>query len=372
LKTKPLAIFHNILNINELDTPALVVFPDIVKKNIKTAIDMVGEVDRLRPHIKTHKTAEVIKMCQTEGVQKYKCATIAEAELLGMCEAEDVLLAYQPNGPKAKRLAKLITKYALTKYSCLLDDVTIAEELSDLGNAEKIVFSVYIDLNIGQNRTGIVPNQAINLIKQIQKLPNLAILGIHAYDGHIYEVDYETRKLKADDVYLIVNKIRSDANILLNDTLNLVMSGSPTFSVNANRSDVECSPGTFVFWDAGYTKYSEQAFKPAVVAITRITSKPNEHLICTDLGYKSIAAERPISDRIVFEGVDLLPISHSEEHLVLEILDQKQYQIGTILLGIPYHICPTIALYNHLNVVENDQLTGEKWVILARERSILI
>ena len=45
------------MNFSHIESPGLIVFPEIVRSNIKMAIDMVGgDVARLRPHIKTHKT----------------------------------------------------------------------------------------------------------------------------------------------------------------------------------------------------------------------------------------------------------------------------------------------------------------------------
>ena len=79
--------WYEIENVGELDSPALVIYPDRVKKNITTAIKMVGNASRLRPHVKTHKSPEVTMMMLGAGITKYKCATIAEAEMLGQCGA---------------------------------------------------------------------------------------------------------------------------------------------------------------------------------------------------------------------------------------------------------------------------------------------
>ena len=57
---------------------------------------MIDDVQRLRPHVKTHKTKEASLLMMHSGINKFKCATIAEAEMLGMVAAPDVLLAYQP------------------------------------------------------------------------------------------------------------------------------------------------------------------------------------------------------------------------------------------------------------------------------------
>ena len=61
-------------------------------------------------------------MMMEAGVHKFKCATITEAELLGRSGAPDVLLAYQPHGPKVYRLLQIMRTYPGTKYACLVDN----------------------------------------------------------------------------------------------------------------------------------------------------------------------------------------------------------------------------------------------------------
>ncbi len=87
--------WYEVENVSEIDSPALLVYPERVKANIQTAIKMMGDINRLRPHIKTHKCAEVAKLMIDAGIYKFKCASIAEAEMLGICKARDVVLAYQ-------------------------------------------------------------------------------------------------------------------------------------------------------------------------------------------------------------------------------------------------------------------------------------
>ncbi len=152
--------WYHISGIEKLDSPALVVFPERVRTNIQTAIRMVGDVARLRPHIKTNKSPDATRLMLEAGIQKFKCATIAEAEMLGMCGAKDVLLAYQPLGPKLKRFVELIKKYPATKFSCLVDNLAAAMEQSAVFAENELVVPVFIDLNIGMNRTGIAGEAA--------------------------------------------------------------------------------------------------------------------------------------------------------------------------------------------------------------------
>src|SRR6187399_1673251 len=151
--------WYEIKNINELDSPALVVFPERVKYNIQLAIEMVGDADRLRPHIKTNKSPDVAKLMLNAGIRKFKCATIAEAEMLAQCNAPDVLLAYQPLGPKLNRFISLINKYPSTKFSCLTDNIAAANEQASAFSFANLSVPVFIDLNVGMNRTGISPGE---------------------------------------------------------------------------------------------------------------------------------------------------------------------------------------------------------------------
>ena len=104
-------------DIDKLDTPALVIYPERVKQNVNILKSMIDDVSRLRPHAKTNKCKEATLLMLEAGITKFKCATIAEAEMLGMSKALDVLLAYQPVGPKLERFIQLIKAYPNTGYS---------------------------------------------------------------------------------------------------------------------------------------------------------------------------------------------------------------------------------------------------------------
>src|SRR5687768_11286747 len=88
---------------DQVDSPALIIFPDRVKENIRILISMIDDVKRLRPHVKTNKSSEACRLMMEAGVEKFKAATISEAEMLAVSGAQDILLAYQPVGPKVKR-----------------------------------------------------------------------------------------------------------------------------------------------------------------------------------------------------------------------------------------------------------------------------
>ncbi|MDB5132865.1 MAG: D-threonine aldolase [Mucilaginibacter sp.] len=375
LKTSDLITnWYHINNVDELDTPVLVVYPDRVKANIEAVKGMISDVSRLRPHVKTNKNKEVTRLMLEAGISKFKCATIAEAEMLAMCEAPDVLLAYQPAGPKLTRFVKLITSYPNTRFACLVDNFISATEISAAAEKDKIQIPVYIDLNVGQDRTGIAPSEkALQLYADCGRLPGIKPIGLHAYDGHLHDADIEILTKKCNAGFEPVVKLK--AKIIKEGFPEplIIAGGSPTFPVHAKRENVECSPGTFVYWDRGYQLIaSEQPFIPAALVVSRVISWPSETKICLDLGHKSVAAENELHKRVYFlNAPELVMISQSEEHLVADAGKGHTYKIGDVLYGLPHHICPTVALYERAITIENNQTTGE-WKNIARDRKITI
>jgi D-threonine aldolase len=363
--------WYHIKNIDHIDSPALILYKDRIAQNNATAIKMVRDVSLLRPHVKTHKMAEVCELMKASGITKFKCATIAEAEMLAIIQAEDVLLAYQPVGPKADRFLSLIKKYPHTKFSCLVDNFAAAQQLSRLFSENVTTLPVFIDLNTGMNRSGIKPSDAFALVEQLQTLKIIYIKGLHAYDGHLNDASLAQRQEKSDAAFEAVRSLATQLENRLNRPTTIVAGGSPTFPTHTNR-DVECSPGTYIFWDWGYKHQLPDApFEYAALVVTRVVSIIDSTTMTTDLGHKSVAAENPLPRVHFLNAPDVKPIGQSEEHLVLHVTDSTQFAIGDVLYGVPVHICPTVALYEKAIVVENNEAT-DTWQVTARNRVITI
>ncbi len=362
--------WYHVRNIEAIDSPALIVYKERVLQNINSILTM-KDAAQLRPHVKTNKIAEVCVMMLAKGITKFKCATIAEAEMLGMIKAPDVLLAYQPTPTKAKRLVQLVQQYPATHFSCLIDDTVNAYNISTVFSENELCIDVYIDLNDGMNRTGIQPINAFDLFDECESFKGINIIGLHVYDGHIRDTDVDERKLKTDKAFEEVINLAEKIESSTGKKLKIIAGGSPTFPIHAQRNNVECSPGTFVFWDHGYkTQLPDEPFEYAALVITRVISIIDEHTLCVDLGHKSVAAENVIERRVHFLNAEnVQPVTQSEEHLVLKVDDASVYKIGDVFYGVPYHICPTVALYERAIVVEKNEAVAE-WKVIARERKI--
>jgi D-threonine aldolase len=365
--------WYTVENSADIPSPALLVYPDRVEQNIRRMIEIAGGVERLRPHMKTNKLREVVRMHLDQGITRFKCATIAEAEMAAAAGAPDVLLAYQPVGPNVKRFVRLVETFSGTQFSAVVDDEATIRALSDAAVEADVTVNLFLDLDGGMHRTGIAPGErALELYRLLSTLPGLHAAGLHMYDGHIHDTDLEIRRQASDESFAHVEKMR---DAIAADGLavpTVVAGGTPTFPLHAARTGVECSPGTSVFWDSSYsTILPDLDFSPAVVLLTRVVSRPEENRLCLDLGHKAVASENPHPRVKLFDLEDATAVGHSEEHLVLETERASEFPVGSALYGVPWHVCPTVALHNEAIVVRNGR-ADERWQIVARARTLTI
>ncbi|HKQ39724.1 MAG TPA: D-TA family PLP-dependent enzyme [Verrucomicrobiae bacterium] len=347
--------WYDISNVAEIDSPALLVYPDRIEENIRRMIAIVGGCrERLRPHIKTHKMPEIVRLQMAQGINKCKCATIAEAEMAAQCGIEDMLIAYQPVGPKVQRIARLIEKFPKTRFSIIADDEQVLRSLPPS-------LDVLLDVDIGQHRTGAQPGAAARLYR-------LRSRGLHFYDGHLNMADAAERKAAWEKAFTPVRALIKE----LSPVPRIVAGGTPTFAFWARETDFECSPGTAFLWDHSYgSKLRDLDFLPAALVLTRVVSKPSGHRLCLDLGHKAIASESPHPRVHLLDLPEATAVGHSEEHLVVETPRADKFRAGDCLYGIPSHICPTVALHATATVVKNGAAC-DVWKVTARDRMLTI
>lgn len=366
--------WYEVENAETIASPSLLIYQDRVVDNIRSAVRVAGGPARLRPHVKTHKMRAVTDLLLAEGIRQFKCATLKEARMLAEAGpsgrgADDVLLAYALVGPAVLRFADLRAEFPHVRFACLVDNPTAAQRLSDTFTDKPL--DVYIDLNVGMNRTGIQPADALNLYQYCQSLPGIQVAGLHAYDGHIRDTDLSIRAQRTDETFAIAEGVRqaiaaTGGPFSPGPMLPLVMGGTPSFSMHARQPTATLSPGTFVFWDAGYAQaLPDLPFEIAAVLLVRVISVIDEQTLCLDLGHKSVAAENPLPRVLFLNQPDAQPIGQSEEHLVVRIPNASQHQPGEVWYGVPVHICPTVNLYDSVSVVANNQVIDE-WPVTAR------
>jgi D-serine deaminase-like pyridoxal phosphate-dependent protein len=368
---------YAIRDTSHIFSPGLLFYKDLIRSNIARAIDMAGGAERLRPHVKTHKTREIVRLEMEAGIRKHKCATIAEAEMVASCGVTDLLIAYPLVGPNCGRLARLMRAYPQCRFSVLADHPAGIMALSKAMSAGGQQVDVLLDIDVGQHRTGIAPGtEALELYEMIHRSPGLRAAGLHAYDGHNRQESFVQRQAAIQAQLEPVFNLRK---ALLQKGLpvpRFVVGGTPTFPIHARLDvpDLECSPGTMVLHDHGYgSRFPDVAgFVPAALLLTRVISRPTPVRVTLDLGYKAVSADPPLGNRCLLLDVpDYQAILQNEEHFVIETPAAERYRPSDEIFAIPTHVCPTVALHRQAYVIENETVAG-MWEIAARDRVLSV
>jgi D-serine deaminase-like pyridoxal phosphate-dependent protein len=360
-------------DVSSIYSPALLFYKDLIVRNIAEAVRIAGNPSRLRPHVKTHKTPEIVRLCLDAGITKHKCATLAEAEMLAACGAPEVFVAYPLVGPNCGRLARLARAYPGTQLATSCDHPASAEALSRAMTEEGQTVDVLLEINVGHDRTGLAPGpEAVALYERVAKLPGLRPGGIHAYDGHNNQAARGEREAAVRAVVAPVLAVRGKLEAKGLPVPRVVASGTPTFPVYAalDVPGLECSPGTLILHDHGYgTRFPDLAgFTPAALLLTRVVSRPTPSRVTFDAGTKAVASDPPPGKRLALLDVPVYEaVLHNEEHFTVETPAAERFPPGTEAFAVPGHVCPTVALHRRAQVVEGGRVTGT-WEIVGRDR----
>ena len=356
----------------EIDSPSLVYYQDVIEENIGKAIALAGSADRLWPHMKTHKTSALLKMQIERGIGRFKCATIAEAELCAVSGGKNVLVAYPLVGPAIGRFIKLREKFGPTEFWAIGDDLRQLELLGKAALSEnQTPINTLIDVNLGMNRTGVLPEKLEEFYISAVKIEGLVIKGFHCYDGHLTIKDLNERRKAASSAAKDFWKIKESLEKKGCDIPVVVMGGTPTFSCHRETEGVFLSPGTFFVQDYGYySKYSDLDFTPGAAILSRVVSHPKEGFFTLDTGSKAIATD-PAERGVIADLPEAKPVSQSEEHWVWTLEGKEPPPIGKVLYILPTHVCPTSALYPGVIVVKNGKQI-DYWEVGARNRKISV
>lgn len=364
-------------NPQDIFSPGLLFFKELIQHNIVAMLKRVGSADALRPHVKTHKCPQVVQMQMQAGIGKFKCATIAEAEMLARCGARDVLLAYPIVGPNCERLLAFVKQYPACRISILVDHPAALEQLAGVLTRGEAIVGAYIDLDVGQHRTGIAAGpDAARLYQSLARHKCLVADGFHVYDGHNHQEAAHDREEAVRTLLQPVLDMRAALEKEGVRVPHVIVGGTPTFPVFSRLKidGLECSPGTCVLHDHGYgSRFTDMPeFIPAALLLTRVISKPTAQRVTLDLGYKAVASDPPAGKRCILLNVpEYEPVLQNEEHFVIETPQANRLQPGDVIYAVPTHICPTVALHQEAYVVEGGR-ARERWAIVGRDRKLTI
>ena len=356
--------------LNEIQTPSLIYYEDLIEHNVHEVIGSVSDVSRLWPHVKTFKMKEVVEILMSNGISRFKCATLSEALMVASCGPDAILVAYPMIGREAELYAKISSMYPGIEFFTIVDDFESTRYLGAKATEYNVDANVLIDVNAGLDRTGIDFDKVNSLARAISELASVKLRGLHVYDGNIHMASLTERQQRIKELDAEICESIIGLKSLGFDNPIVVTGSTGTTPYHSLPDFGYLSPGTSFIHDYGYSElYSDLRCIPAGLVATRVISHPGEGLFTLDLGYKAIGAEMSGPAGKLLD-VDAEPVLQNEEHWVWKVgKDHDIPPIGTILFVIPTHICSTTNLYSYVYAVKENKITA-LWKTVARNRYV--
>jgi D-serine deaminase-like pyridoxal phosphate-dependent protein len=354
---------YRVSGIEDVLTPALVIYPDVIASNIEQTLRLLGgDADRWRVHIKTAKLGLTLRMLVERGVRNFKCATTLELLVACQSGAADVLFAYPAMGANARRVRELAQQFPDVRISVL------AENDQQVRQWRGSRVGVFLDINPGMNRTGIEQNQRDKIVALARAITDarLEFRGLHYYDGQFSGVAEGERTRAAHTGYDCLLQIVSELERSGINVPEVITSGTPTFPCSLSYEGFHeekfvhrVSPGTVVYCDASSLAQlpKECGYLPAALVLTRVVSSPRAGIITCDAGHKAVSADAGVPTCVVVGHPELTPLSPSEEHLPLAVKEGATGpQVGEPLYLIPRHVCPTVNNFDCALLVRDGEV----------------
>lgn len=329
--------------IQDLPTPALVVDGAAFEQNLATmAAALPG--DRLRPHVKAHKTTALAHRQAALGHQAFCAAT--PREIIGMAAVglgDDLLLANETvDHERLRAMADTGARVTVAVDSADTVDAAAANGISE----------VLVDVDVGLPRCGCAPDDA-GRIADLARARGMTVRGVMGYEGHVVgNPDREWRVAETEKCMALLHAAFADVG-------GDVVSGGGTGTFDINTWCTEIQAGSYALMDGAYAKLGIPFRQALWIEATVISVSPKGWFVA-DCGLKALGMDH--GDPSVDVGEVLFC---SDEHVTVRPAEGTRPRVGDRLRVWPAHVDPTIALHERMHIADGGDIV-ETWEVDLR------
>lgn len=353
------------MRIEDIKTPALLVDLDLFDKNLRAMADHCRwHRCALRPHAKAHKCPEIAKNQMAAGAAGICVATVTEADAMVQTGIKGVLLTSPVIEPaKINHLMKLAKR--APDLMLTVGHPLQVERLAAAAEALEMTLNVLIDLDIGDKRTGILPELAEDFGKYIAGFSVFRLQGLQAYAGHVSHVPGWKERTKATRAAMeVAVKVKDDLERAGLPMKTLTCGSTGTFNIDAAINGVtEIQPGSYLFMDLDYLRIGGQNrpdyfddFALSLTVLTTVVNANYKHSVTVDAGIKALATDVDVAPAV--KGHRELHYQRAGDEFGILTLegDAKRPSLGDRLELYPPHCDPTVNLYDRIHGIRGGQV----------------
>ncbi|MCY3860292.1 MAG: alanine racemase [Gammaproteobacteria bacterium] len=348
-------------HLQELQTPCLLLIDTRFRSNLaRMAKHCEASNFALRPHAKTHKSGSIAKAQIDHGAIGICCATISEAEHLA--DSVNSILITSPLAlhRHVERISALRERVA--ELICVVDSPAMIPHFEKTFDATRPL-DVLVDLDPDMHRTGIeIGVKAFALARSLYESPSFNFRGAQCYAGNIMHVESIGQRTRRS--HELWERVATFKRQLENQRIPCPIvtgGGTGTFDIDWQAGvATELQAGSYPFMDLEYMNIEwdhegNLPFEPSLFVLTTVVSANTPGNVTTDAGLKAFSTDsvRPK----IHAGIEkeATYVFKGDEHGGLVFEDATEsIAIGTQMLITPPHCDPTINLYDHFTLVNED------------------
>ncbi len=368
----------------DITTPALVVDQGRLERNLREmAASAAGRGIKLRPHAKTHKTAEIGQRQLELGAVGLTAATIGEAEKLADAGVSDLFIAY-PVWPSPARVRRIEALAERIRLRLAVESTPAAAGLARL-SALSCPPEILIEVDSGHHRTGVKPAAAGEVALAVARA-GLHVAGVFTFPGHSYAPAGRERAAAQEAAALAeASSALTAAGIRPTSADGPAQRGggsdhgaggersggsTPTAALPADPPLTELRPGVYVFNDAQQLELGVcRSDRIALAAAATVVSRHEPGRFVLDTGSKALGADRvPWSTGFgrLLNWPDARIVAISEHHATVVLPPGATApQLGEAVAVVPNHVCTAVNLADELLIIR-DGVVVDAWQVMAR------
>ncbi|MDQ3907695.1 MAG: alanine racemase [Acidobacteriota bacterium] len=367
--------------LEELPTPSLVVDLARVRRNAGRVAALANrEGVRLRPHVKTHKCAEIARIQTEGGGGAITVSTLAEARFFAERGFTDITYAVPIEPGKFGEAIELSRRVG--RLSLITDDTSIPPLLDDAARRAGVTLDLFLKVDCGYHRCGVEHDrpEARAIPRLIDDAKNLRFAGILTHAGHSYHCKNHEELLalarhERDLMAGFADALRRDSI----EVADVSIGSTPTVAVVDHLEGVtEIRPGNYIFFDAFQSTLGSCSFDDCALTVLAsvVHRDPVRRKVVIDAGAIALSKDRGAVDLDPRCGYGhVLDVEGNETGLRVDVVSQEHGQIfvddeaaldrlrvGTRLRVLANHSCLTAAQHPHYNVLEDGRVV-DRWDI---------
>ncbi|MDQ6672913.1 MAG: DSD1 family PLP-dependent enzyme [Chloroflexota bacterium] len=303
----------------DLDTPALLLDLPAMDRNIERMATTFREAGvGWRPHTKAIKIPAIAHKLLRAGALGITCAKVSEAEVMVAGGIREILIANQVVGET--KIARVVNLLPHADPIVAVDNPANVLQLDRAARAKGFPLRVVVEVNVGMDRAGVEPDDALGLSKLVNECDGLRYAGLMGWEGHTTSISNLQQKRDAVDRSLRLLTAAADRCREVLPVEIVSCGGTGTYQFSAWHPGVtEIQAGGGIFGDVRYHDAMQVGHECAMTVLATVSSRPTPTRIITDSGKKTMSSDggvpRPLID------AEVTSVSLSAEHARIELAD---------------------------------------------------